>query len=200
VSLPRETVLELMALADGELEGEAKERAEKLAAQSDEAQRVVSAMRAPGVRLWLGEAVEQRAACADGIADAVMARLDPREAHVAIRRLPTGRSGRSPRKAMAIAGAAAVSALAIAAAFMLYARSGNRTGERAPVASIVAPNSAPRVPEAVAHEERPAPARGVEVEEIDSAAHVSIFAISALANADAPSSVVVWIEDDTGEK
>jgi hypothetical protein len=194
MSLPRETVLELMALADGELEGEAKERAEKLASQSDEAQRVVSAMRAPVVRLWLSEALEQQAVSADGIADTVMARLGPGDEHVAIRRLPRGRSGPSPR--IAIASAVVASALAIAAASMFYARSGDRTGERAPVASIVAPGP----PEAIAQQESPGAARGVEVEEIDSAAHVSIFAISALANASTPSSVVVWIEDDPGEK
>ncbi len=41
---------------------------------------------------------------------------------------------------------------------------------------------------------------GVEVDEVDSASHVSIFEISALANASAPSSVVVWVDDEQAEK
>ena len=46
-------MLELMALADGELEGEDRARVEALVAQSDEARQVVEAMRSPVLGTWL---------------------------------------------------------------------------------------------------------------------------------------------------
>src|SRR5258708_28102684 len=86
VSLPHETVLELMSLADGELEGEAREHAEKLIAESDEARRVVEAMRGPHVGIWLKDAIDRRADAAgvDGIAETVMARLAPQAKEVRV--------------------------------------------------------------------------------------------------------------------
>src|SRR5579871_5375787 len=75
MSLSRETMLELMALADGELHGGARERVERLVADNEEARRVVEAMRAPQLGAWLGEAVNGRSAAADGVADAVMATI-----------------------------------------------------------------------------------------------------------------------------
>jgi hypothetical protein len=179
MTLSREAMLELMALADGELEGEARARAEALAAESEEARRVVDSMRETDVRRWLSDAVEQRARTADGIADAVMAKLQGG----AGRRTPSG-ARRSPR--VVLARAAMGSALAIAAAATLYV--GIRKSERAPTA-VIATGS-----------ELSAANGAVEVEEIDSVAHVSIFQISGQANPSARSSVVVWVDDESGEK
>jgi hypothetical protein len=213
MSLSRETMLELMALADGELEGQAKERAEALAAQSGVARRVVESMRDSGIRVWLGEALEEQARSADGIADAVMAKIaaasagvpsalpghaQKREAPAGTRRLPAARPWRRSR--VAVVGAALGSALAIAAAVAIHVR----TGEQALVARAGAPGGETRAPEpsptTLPRQAGPSPARGVEVEEIDSPSHVSIFEISAVANAAEPSSVVVWIDDEPGER
>jgi hypothetical protein len=179
MTLPRETMLELMALADGELEGEARARAEALAAQNEDARRVVDSMREAGVRLWLNDVVEHRAPAADHIADTVMARLGAAEGHQ-----PRARTRQSPRVAMARAAFGV--ALAIAAAVAIYV--GQRKAEHAPTA-------------AVATSAGESTGRGaVEVDEIDSMAHVSIFQISAIANPSARSSVVVWVDDESGEK
>jgi anti-sigma factor RsiW len=201
MSLPRETLLELMALADGELEGEAKERADSLAAQNPEARRVVDAMRAQGVRTWLSEAVEQRVRSADGIADAVMAKLDPSAQLGEVRRLSGAPSRVRPR--IALAGAVLGSALALAAAVAMYVGS---TRGRTPVASIPGSRGSGTAPDlepsatTVGGPEGAAAGRGVEVEEIDSTSRVSIFEIAAVANASTRSSVVVWIDDEPGEK
>ena len=68
MSLSHETVLELMSLADGELEGDDQERVEQLVASSDEARRVVEAMRRGDVGTWLATSMDERAgkAGADG--------------------------------------------------------------------------------------------------------------------------------------
>jgi hypothetical protein len=227
MSLPRETMLELMALADGELEGEAKDRAEKLTIQSEEAQRVVGAMRAPGVRPWLREAVAQRAPLADGIADAVMAKLAagggysavPAETEArraaavgdlgvrsavrntaAVRALASARSRRaSPMAMVRIAG----SALAIAALVAVYVRSRESADER-PRAQGVGTSSGAAAPReravAIAGNGGTQSGRGVEVEEIDSALRVSIFEISAVAETSTQPSVVVWIDDEPGQQ
>jgi hypothetical protein len=172
MSLSHETMLELMALADGELQGAAKERAESLAARDEEARRVVEAMRATGVRTWLNETVERQASAADGIADEVMARLD-----VGPLRVPRARAGRGSR--VMVAQAVVASAFAIAAVVTIYVRSGAHKTTRESASST--------------------PGGSVEVDEIDSSGHVSIFEISAKANPAMRSSVVVWI-DDEGEK
>ncbi len=97
LSLSRETMMELMALADGELEGEAEERAERLAAQSEEARQVVASMRGPSLRVWLDGALESRRPSSDGIADAVMARLAAAEG--AAVRVEARRTSRCSEKA-----------------------------------------------------------------------------------------------------
>jgi hypothetical protein len=191
VSLSRETVLELMAFADGELEGEAKERAEKLALESQEARRVVDAMRATDLRTWLGEAIAQRAPAADRIANDVMAKLASTPSAQPVRK---SRSARRPR--VVTMSIVAASALAIAAGWVVVLRSGDRSTESAQLVAGGGAGVSPVVSPPLAGGSK----RGVEVEEIDSAAHVSIFEISAIANASTPSSVVVWIDDEPGEK
>jgi hypothetical protein len=195
MSLSREAVLELMALADGELEGEAKERAEKLALQSQEARRVVEAMRATEVRTWLGNAIAQRVSAADGIASSVMAEI---ASLPSTRRTDKRRSGRTSR--LVPMSAVAMSALAIAAGTVIYLRSGNRTQESAQLRAGGIPSGGASTSPELSASPAGGSKRGVEVEEIDSTAHVSIFEISAIANASAPSSVVVWIDDEPGER
>jgi len=77
MSLSHETLLELMSLADGELEGPDKERVERLLESDDEARRVVASLRGDEVGVWLAETMDRRAGAsgADGVADAVMASI-----------------------------------------------------------------------------------------------------------------------------
>jgi hypothetical protein len=222
MSLSRETLVELMALADGELEGAARERAEKLVADSEEARRVVEAMRSPALGAWLGEVVDRRAIAADGIADAVMAGLKQEPARNAtgpqhreasredggVVRLAGAADRRRARWVPVAASVAA--ALAMAAGVAVVLRSMGREGApSAPVASVAEPvrpvGTAPSASSVVAQQVAP-PKEGVEVEEIDSPSRgVSVFEIplgsaAAVAGQAAPSSVVIWIDDEPGGK
>jgi hypothetical protein len=107
---------------------------------------------------------------------------------------------------------AAGAALALAAGVAVVARSGDRAeAPRAPVASVVAPHgevaSEPAGPTVA--QQNVSPQQGVEVDEIDSPSRgISVFEIplgSAAAAAGAPgqvapSSVVIWIDDEPGVK
>ncbi|MBV9947021.1 MAG: hypothetical protein JOZ69_09245 [Myxococcales bacterium] len=205
MSLSRQDMLELMALADGELDGEAKDRAESLVARSPEARQVVLAMRASVVRTWLGEGLtEERARGADGIADAVMGRLGVTEAAPAgvVRRIGPAPSVRAAR--LGPRAAAAGVFLAMAAAALVYVTSSANHRGLAPVASVLAPSGEQgggpeRAPSAG---QAALASQGVVVDEIDSPSRdVSIFQIPGAASASAnASSVVVWIEDDQGAR
>lgn len=214
MSLPHDTLIELMSFADGELEGDAKARVEKLVAESDEARRALEGFQAPHVGLWLTEALDRRAtaAGADTIAEAVMGRL-PGEAHeprevreapvapavkigdaAAKRAVPRG----GPRRGVFVA--AALGVTAIAAGLALFIRSSARPGSaQMPVASVDLPSVDMQKPPS-----EPAGV-GVEVDDIDSPSRgISVFEIplSQLAGASAKvaprtgSSVVVWIDDE----
>ncbi len=74
MTLPRDTMLELMAYADGELDGEAHARVEALVASNEEARRVVLALDDLGE--WVREGSGVALAAADGIAELVMARVE----------------------------------------------------------------------------------------------------------------------------
>jgi hypothetical protein len=212
MSLSRETMTELMALADGELDGEARERAEKLAAESPEARRVVDAMRSPALGVWLAEGMDERTAAADGIADAVMAKIEAARRDAGIEGV-VRLSGARPRRSGITRGQVAAMAgfLALAATIFLYMRNDrDGTDGVAPVASVVAPTTAPSAealtvppPSAMAQAPHPPQAgQGVEVDEIDSPAHdVTVFEIpgsgmAAAASGGAPPSVVIMIEDE----
>jgi len=191
----REIALELMALVDGELEGQAKERAERRLETHEHAREVMSQMRDGRTRAWLKDSMEGRAlhAGADGIAESVLAEIvgSVRERDRFER--PSGRpSGRAIRFRRDL-GRVVMVALALAAAVALV------VGYRA--AFHEGPRSAQH---SGAAEGAPAAASGVELDEIDSPAHdVSVFEISgataALATNSPPtSSVVIWIEDEPG--
>jgi hypothetical protein len=212
MSLPRETMMELMALADGELEGEAKERGERLAAESEDARQIVESFRASDVARWLDEALDPRGAAADGIADAVMARIEGPPAGAARASRPSLRArGSRPgpaRRSRVVVGATVGVALALAAAVALFVRAvphADPVGPEAralPVAGETDDTRGAGDPwrSAAGSPGGTSAGRGVEVEEIDSPSRVSIFEIAAIANASTASSVVVWIDDDPGPK
>jgi hypothetical protein len=213
MSLSRETMTELMALADGELDGEARERAEKLAAGNPEARRVVDAMRSPVLGVWLAEAMDPQMTAADGIADAVMGKIDAARRDAGIEGVVRLSDARARRSGVTRGQVAAVAGfLALAATIFLYMRNDREgTDSVAPVASAVAPPAvAPSVevqaaPPASAMAQAPhlpQGGQGVEVDEIDSPAHdVTVFEIpaggmAAAASGGAPPSVVIMIEDE----
>lgn len=202
MSLSRETLLELMALADDELEGEGKRRIEELVDAVPEAQRVVDGFRDSALRHGLVEVLDRQAAAAgaDRIADSVMARLGAAEGGppgAATSRRPGARTPVSRRWALGGTGAS----LALAAAAWLYVHAISaplemvgrvaRVEAPAPVASTTTPSAEGT--------------EGVEVEEIDSPARgVSVFEVALGGTAAAmgveprPPSVVIWIDDEPG--
>jgi hypothetical protein len=213
MSLSRETMTELMAFADGELDGEARTRMEKLAAESPEARRLVDAMRSPALGVWLAEGMEERTAAADGVADVVMAKIDAARKDAGIEGVVRLSAAR-PRRSSITRGQVAAMAgfLALAATILLYMRNDREGSDlAAPVASAVVPTaivpSAEQPPAAattaMAQAAPPPPGQGVEVDEIDSPAHgVTVFEIPASGMAAAasggppPPSVVIMIEDE----
>jgi hypothetical protein len=213
MSLSRETMTELMALADGELEGEARDRVEKLAAENEQARRVVEAMRAPALGVWLAEAMEERTAAADGIADAVMGKIDAARKEAGIEGVVRLSDARAKRSGVTRGQVAAVAGfLALAATIVLYMRNDrDGTDVVASVASVAVPATvvpsaeAPPAPPGSAMAQAPhlpQAGQGVEVDEIDSPAHdVTVFEIpaggmAAAAGGGTPPSVVIMIEDE----
>lgn len=205
MSLSHETLIELMSLADGELEGEAKLRAEKLVAESEEARRALEGFQAPHVGMWLSESLERRAAAAGAgqIADAVMRELaaDPPAASgvVSPTRLEEARARKASKGRVFVAAVCAVAALAAGVA--VFIRSGlGEHGDRMPVASVGMPSVDMQGPPPG----QAPPGSGVEVDEVDSPSRgISVFEIplrdlgKASASAGhSPSSVVVWIDDE----
>jgi hypothetical protein len=198
MSLPPDTMLELMALADGELQGDARERAEKLVAQSDEARRIVEQLRSPALGALLAEATSEQAAGADGIADAVMARierLERKDDAPGVVRLADVRARRGvPRPVLA----GTLALLGVAAAVALYLRTSQEGSDvRSPVASVGRSSVDVQAPQAAR------PAEDVEVDQVESEHDITVFSIplggaAAAAIPGNPSSVVIMIEDDPG--
>jgi hypothetical protein len=209
VTLPRETVLELMSLVDGALDGEAKARAERLVATDDEARRLVDALRTSPVGDFVRASAAASARGAEGIADAVMIRLGPAAVPysadggvVRVAPRPRRRSGRGPAMVASFG-----AALVLAAGIALYLRPASQRPDEdpAPVASVVLPPVGTPVPSASQAELKPAPGGGVQVNAIEAPSRaVSVFEIplGAAAAAANPghSSVVVWVEEDAGTK
>jgi hypothetical protein len=199
MKLSPEAVLQVMALADGELEAEERAHAERLVMESEEARELLDGFRSPLVAVWLAAEVEQRAAAADGIADRVMARVMRESAEERVLGLADARA----KKKRLGAAPVAFAALSLAAGVAILMGEGEReVGESAPVASIDLPAPEPPEPSASAMSQRGPMAPGVEVDGIDSPFHdVSVFEMppTAAANAKGPSNVVI-LKDDPGAK
>jgi hypothetical protein len=200
VNFSRETMLELMAFADDELEGDAKARVEALLAESAEARGVVASFRTPHLGRGLGEAFRARAdaAHADDIAATVLRRLGISAAPPVPVSLAARLSGPRARARSAIFVAGGVLALAAAVAIVLRAShlgSGGSLREAHVGASSgqwVAPlrdvPSAP-LPDGVEVRAVDAPSRTIEVLAIP-------VASAAASPAAARSRVVIWVDDD----
>jgi hypothetical protein len=207
MSLSQETLIEIMSLADGELDGEARVRVERLVAESEEARRALDGFRAPHVPLWLSESLDRHAtaAGADRIADAVMGAI-PAEDHDGPVSAKVVRIAARPAAARTSRGgllaASVVGAMALAAGVALFIRSNARPeSDQMPVASVGMPSVDMQKPPV----DPSAGGQGVEVDEVDSPSRgISVFEIplaplaGAAANVGARSgsSVVVWIDDE----
>jgi hypothetical protein len=215
--LSPEKKLQLMALADGELEGDARERAERLASESEEGRRWLAAMRSSPLGALLGEGMAERAAAAaaDSIVDAVMVKVHANATvgpEIVVRLPYSTQRGTSFGSRKPILVASALSALALAAGLALYIRSrdvlepvgGSTVTSMPSIATGPAASAQPRPvtsqsAKALAQEGAWPPA-GVQVDAIDSPSRdVHVFPIPA-ASASVPnaSSVVIMIEDEPG--
>ncbi len=215
-TLSHDVLLELMAYADGELDDDARERIEAFLATSEDARAVVTAMDPLGE--FVRTSADVGASAADGIASAVMARIDAddvalandaasaRPAETNVISLERARAARAAR--LRVVGAAAGVA-ALAAAYFLVARPAQGPSGSDGVVASTTPSAL--TARASAFPETPPPAQlaivlpgegdngtGVEVEHVDAPNNdVSVIYVPAVATPDVnASSVVIWINDD----
>jgi anti-sigma factor RsiW len=198
MSLGQETVLDLMAYADGELDGDARKRVEELIASNEEAARMVDEFRTLTTCLQISEKARRVPKSVDRIVDSVMERLPAAPAPVV----------NEPKvlkfKRAATAGAVSL-VIAMAAGWLMFFRTPPAPAPVAvqtPQATAAEQGAAAPPPSAPAPTDpQPATASaedqggGVDLEQVESPSHeVNIFYVPAVAAANA-SSVVVWIGD-----
>jgi hypothetical protein len=203
MSLSQETLLELMALADGELGEDDRSRVEQLVLENDEARRAVEAMRSPALGAYFESFADEHAVAADGIADAVMAKVgagadadvgasvsagsggnargsasvSAGAGRAGARVVPLADAGARKRSRVQVVSVTAAAIVALAAGVVVYvgsSRSG--VGSEAPVASMGTPSvDVQPSPSALAAQR---PTQGVEVDEVDSPSReFSVFEI-----------------------
>jgi anti-sigma factor RsiW len=192
-TLSAETMLELMAYADGELDGDDLARIESLIATDPDAERVVSTMHTLGDCVRVTEGERRIPKIVDRIADDVMAKIEAEKA----RRTVAPLQPRPIRLRNAIVAGSISAAIAMAAGWAMFVRPPD-DAPPAPVA-VVAPVVAPKaIPTA-------APVTpdgtGVDLNQVESpAGQVSVFYVPAVAAGgladENVSSVVLWLGDD----
>jgi len=186
MSLDSESMMLLMAFADGELEGDERVRAEALISASEEAKTFVENLRGLGGAVRV--IAEPPATHRYDVAENVMAKLGalsgaPTMERAAVVALPSKPKRSVGRVGVAIAGAFA---LAASVALMTRPKPIEETG-----GSIAARTSAPSASaEAVA-----SATAGVEVERVESPTHP--FSVFYVPSANESPSVVIWIDDST---
>lgn len=187
MKLDSESMMLLMAFADGELHGDERVRAEALLASSEDARAFVDNLQGLGgaVRVIAEPAPTHKY----DVADNVMAQLGSLSGAPTMERaapvIPIkSASKRSPGKI----GVAVAAALALAASIAIFSRpkpieeNGGSIAARSPLASASS--------EAVV-----AASTGVELENVESPTHpVSVFYVP---SANESPSVVIWIDDST---
>jgi hypothetical protein len=216
MSLPYETMLDLMRYADGDdaLDADARARVEALLRTNEEARRVVDAMGTLGE--VVREGIDQRvgkSGVADGIADGVMAAI-AREAQRAevkdgasasrsarVVELASGRARRS--RAGVTSAVVAVLALAAGVAFLVTSKAPAPQAKDEPIAPSSSPveragsSRASESPSASAETLAESEGHGVDLEEVRSIRNkVNVFFTPTTPAAGA--SVVVWIDDRPG--
>jgi anti-sigma factor RsiW len=179
MSLSESQMMDVMSLADGELEGEELERATKLVEEDAEAKELFASLRAIGDGVRSSFDVPKI-----DFRDVVMRAITPND-------LDKARIKRTARTRMAVVG---VSLVAIAAAVMFYVRDQQmqqqaQNASKDAGAQAVLASSSPT---------------GVEVDFVDTPTPVSLFYVPAektTAGAEGkttetPASVIVWVDDN----
>jgi anti-sigma factor RsiW len=187
-TLSEETMLELMAYADGELEGEDLTRVQTLIASNPEAERVVSSMHTLGDCLRVSEGARRVPKIVDRIAADVMAKIE-KATPVVVPLAP-----RPIRLRNAIITGAVSATIAMAAGWAMFLRAPEPMPTRVAIApkvtAPVVPPAAPVTPDGT----------GVDLDQVESpAGQVSVFyvpAVAAGAAGENVSSVVLWLGDD----
>ncbi|MEO7113251.1 MAG: hypothetical protein ABI183_22620 [Polyangiaceae bacterium] len=203
MSLSHETMLDVMAYVDGELEGDALDRTESLLASDEDASRLALELRTLGDCVRIIQTDRAQGRNPDEIADDVMKALDKKI--VAIAPLAT-------RRRNAIIVGSISTAFAIAAAWFLLVNNdsplpGAPLPQTVAQVSVQPPIAVPAIPTqtptqvGVDPEKMAAEAylqSGVDIESVDSPKHeVSVFYVPGTASANPnASSVVVWIGED----
>lgn len=222
MSLSPDKMMLLMALADGELEGDEHAEAETLVATNEEARRVVEALRGPAAEAladWVATsqleladlAGAAGAAGAESIAGTVMQRIaDDAKRGANVSSLDAARRSRVARDARLKVSAFVVAVATLAAGVFFYVGSehaGPLAPPSAPVASAPTPPAPVTVPmpspSALANADPSqapdVPSPGPEVTIESSTSHdVTVFHVPASIGAavNTPGSVIVWIGDD----
>jgi anti-sigma factor RsiW len=192
MSLSAETMLELMAYADGELEGDDLARIETLLASDPDAERVVSSMQTLGDCVRVTEGERRIPKIVDRIADDVMSKIEAEKARRAVVPL----APRPIRVRNAIVAGSISAAIAIAAGWAMFVR----PADDLPTPVAVAPKVAPKVVPTAAPVVTP-DGTGVDLDQVESpAGQVSVFYVPAVAAGgmadENVSSVVLWLGDD----
>jgi anti-sigma factor RsiW len=196
--LTPETMLELMAYADGELEGEDLTRIETLIASNTAAERLVSSMHTLGDCLRVTEAQRPVPKIVNRIAHEVMAQIEAEKARRAVVPL----APRAVRMRNAIVAGTVSAAIAIAAGWAMFVVPPD-SGPRPPAPVALAPTV--RAPVAPATPVTPTTpdGTGVDLNQVESpAGQVSVFYVPAVAAGIADenvSSVVLWLGPDALE-
>ncbi|MBX3192470.1 MAG: hypothetical protein KF819_36100 [Labilithrix sp.] len=191
MSLSSENMMQLMAYADGELEGQELAEAKKLLASEPDAARFVEQIAGLGAVVARGhEAGAGKKVASFDVADAVMAAVEKEPAKVvslASRRAKTEKAESGNLRI----GVGIVAALALAASIFLYARP-----QETPMAQGLP--QAPSAPQVLASAD-PGGGPGVSVTAVESPGHsVSVFYLPS-AN-ELTTSVVVWVDETSGDK
>jgi len=180
MSLSEAQMMDVMSLADGELEGEDLERTKKLVEEDAEAKELFASLRAIGDGVRGSFDVPKI-----DVRDAVMRTIVPND-------LDKARIKRTARTRMAVVG---VSLLAVAAAVMFYVRDhelqqAQNAAKDAGTQAVLASSSP----------------TGVEVDFVDTPTPVSLFYVPAEKTTsgaegkttETPASVIVWVDDSSG--
>jgi anti-sigma factor RsiW len=197
MSLSSDNMLKLMAYADGELEGDELEEAQKLLATDPDSVRFVEQIAGLGDFVQLGhEAKSAKTIAKFDVTDAVMASVkDAKPVAAKVVSLAGAREKKKENSGLKIGGGIAA-ALALAASIFIFAQ--HRTDEtpmaKAPISAPAAPGNQVSPASTVATNS----GAGVDVSTVNSPGNaVSVFYLPT-AN-ELTTSVVVWV-DETGEK
>lgn len=183
MSLSEAQMMDVMSLADGELEGEDLARTKKLVEENAEAKELFASLRAIGDGVRSSFDVPKIDVTHD-----VMRSITPND-------LDKARIKRTARTRMAVVG---VSLVAIAAAVMFYVRDQQQQQQ---AAQNAAKDSGAQ---AVLASSSPT---GVEVDFVDTPTPVSLFYVPAEKTTsgaegkttETPASVIVWVDDNSGD-